>query len=96
MQVYKALGMHLDVSKDIQRAWLKPATKPIYEIAKRTRERWIRAGAPIFENVSKSFFGQHWYPSHLTASFTVVACCNIVFVSQAIVFGLHGAERSVT
>ena len=63
--MYKALGMHLDVPKDVQRAWLKPATQAIYEYKKRTRERWIRMGAPIFENVSKAFFGQHWYASNL-------------------------------
>ena len=63
--VYRALGMHLEAPKDVQRTWRKPAKGPIYTMAKRTRERWIRTGAPIFETVSKSLFGEHWYASHL-------------------------------
>ena len=63
-EVYKALGMHLDAPKDVRRAWRNPAKGPIYDMAKRTRERWVRTGAPIFENVSKAMFGDHWYASH--------------------------------
>ena len=59
-QVYRALGMHRGVSKQVERSWNHTFTDPVHAMSTRNRNRLLQIATPVVEKILQAFAGQHW------------------------------------
>ena len=59
-QVYRAFGMHHDVSNYVKRSWTHTFTSPVEEMSTRSRSRVLAMSTPVVEKMLRVFAGKHW------------------------------------
>ena len=58
--VYRAFGMHHEVSKAVQRSWNHTFETPVHEMSIRNRSRLLNLVGPALEKMLRAFSGDAW------------------------------------
>ena len=59
-QVYRAFGMHRDVSNHVKRSWTHTLTSPVEEMSTRNRSRVLAMATPVVKTMFRAFAGEYW------------------------------------
>ena len=59
-QVYRAFGMHRNVSDHVKRIWNRTLTCPFEEMSTRNRTRVLATSTPVVEKMLRAFAGKYW------------------------------------
>ena len=58
--VYRAFGMHRDVSNQLRRSLNHTFSVPVQEMSTRNRSRLLAISTPVLEKMLRAFSGDHW------------------------------------